>query len=298
VITQKIRILFAWLLLTMTLVSAQADEHPDWTTPITPFQLADNLYYVGSRDLASYLITTPAGNILINANLQSSPPLIRASVEQLGFKWQDTKILLNSQAHSDHMGGATQVLRETRAQDMVMEGDADVVRSGARKDFAFGTDGIETYPPARVDRVLHDGDTVTLGGVTLTAHKTGGHTRGCTTWTFRTHIAGDPANRLRNVVIVGGSRPLSQYRLFDTPGQPASYPGIREDFYRTYATLLALPCDIFLGAHGVYFDLLAKLKRSQSEGESAFIDPDGYTEFVKNAKADFDQRVAMQQRTK
>jgi metallo-beta-lactamase class B len=114
----------------------------------------------------------------------------------------------------------------------------------------FGTDGIETYPPARVDQVLHDGDTVVLGGVTLTPHRTGGHTRGCTTWTFRTHISSDPAGRFRNVVIVGGWRALSQYRLLDTPGQPAYYPGIKEDFYKTFATLRALPCDIFLGAHG------------------------------------------------
>ena len=244
--------------------------------------------------MAAYLITTPAGNILINANLKSSPPLIRASVEKLGFSWKDTKILLNGQAHSDHMGGAAEVLRETHARDMVMDGDADVVRSGGRKDFAFGTDGIETYPPARVDRVLHDGDTVALGGVTLTAHHTGGHTRGCTAWTFRTHISSDPAGRFRNVVIVGGWRPLSQYRFFDAPGQPASYAGIKEDFYKTFATLRALPCDIFLGAHGIYFDLLPKVNRMQTEGEAAFIDPKGYIDSVNEAQADFDKTVAAQ----
>lgn len=272
----------------------EATDHPDWTTPLPPFQIADNLYYVGSRDLAAYLITTPAGNILINSNLESSPPLIRASVEKLGFSWKDTKILLNGQAHFDHMGGAAEVLTETHATDMVMDGDADVVRSGGRKDFAFGTDGIETYPPARVDRVLHEGDTVVLGGVTLTAHRTGGHTRGCTAWTFRTHISGDPAGRLRNVVIVGGWRPLAQYRFFDTPGQPASYPGIKEDFYKTFATLRGLPCDIFLGAHGIYFDLLTKVNRMQTEGEAAFIDPKGYVVAVNDAQAAFGEAVAAQ----
>jgi len=231
---------------------------------------------------------------LINANLVSSPPLIRASVEKLGFSWRDTKILLNSHAHSDHVGGAAEVLRETRAHNMVMDGDADVVRSGGRRDFAFGTDGIETFPPARVDRILHDRDTVVLGGVTLTAHRTGGHTRGCTAWTFRTHISSDPAGRLRNVVIVGGWRSLSQYHLFDTPRQPASYPGIKEDFYKTFATLRALPCDIFLGAHGIYFDLLPKLKRMRTEGEAAFIDPKGYIDAVNEAQADFERIVADQ----
>jgi metallo-beta-lactamase class B len=288
------RMLIASFGLYFVCLHAQAIDHPDWTTELAPFELADNLYYVGSRDLAAYLITTSAGNILINANLESSPPLIRASIEKLGFSWRDTKILLNSQAHSDHMGGAAQVLEETPARDMVMEGDADVVRSGGRKDFAFGTDGIQTYPPARVDRVLHDGDTVVLGDVTLTAHHTGGHTRGCTTWTFRTHIASDPKSRSRDVVIVGGFRALSQYRLFDTPKQRASYPGIRDDFYKTFATLQALPCDIFLGAHGIYFDLLPKLKRMQTEGEAAFIDPNGYVDTINEAKADFDATVATQ----
>lgn len=282
------------LILCLACLQAKATDHPDWTTQLPPFQISDNLFYVGSRDLAAYLIATPAGNILINANLESSPPLIRTSVEKLGFSWKDTRILLNGQAHSDHMGGAAEVLRETPARNMVMDGDADVVRSGGRKDFAFGTDGIETFPPARVDRVLHDGDTVVLGGVILTAHRTGGHTRGCTTWTFRTHISSDPAGHLRNVVIVGGWRSLSQYRLVDAPGQPASYPGIREDFSKTFATLRALPCDIFLGSHGIYFDLLPKMKRTKTEGEAAFIDPRGYQEAVNEAQADFDKRIAKQ----
>ena len=291
---RSLRMLIVSLCLCFACLQVKAKPNPEWTTPIPPFQIADNLYYVGSRDLAAYLITTPAGNILINANLESSPPLIRTSVEKLGFAWSDTKILLNGQAHSDHMGGAAEVLRETHALDMVMAGDAEVVRSGGRKDFAFGTEGIGAYPPARVDRVLHDGETVVLGGVTLTAHRTGGHTRGCTTWTFRTHIAGDPAGRFRNVVIVGGWRPLSQYRLFDTPGRPASYPGIREDFRRTFATLRALPCDIFLGAHGGYFDLLDKVKRMQAEGEAAFLDSKGYIDAVNQAQAEFKKTVAAQ----
>jgi metallo-beta-lactamase class B len=270
----------------------QASANPDYTTALPPFQIADNLYYVGSRDLAAYLITTSAGNILINANLESSPPLVRASVEKLGFSWTEVRILLNSQAHADHMGGAAQVLRETHARNMVMEGDADVVSSGGRKDFAFGTEGIRVFPRARVDRVLHDADTVVLGDVTLTAHHTGGHTRGCTTWTFRTHMSGDPADRFRNVVIVGGVHALSQYHLVDSPGHPASYPGIKQDFEQTFATLRALPCDFFLGAHGVYFGLLAKVKRMQTEGQAVFVDPQGYADFVNTARAEFERAVA------
>ena len=259
---------------------AHADTNPDWATPLPPFQIADHLYYVGSRDLASYLIVTPKGNILINANLETSPPQIRASIEKLGFKYADIKILLNGQAHFDHMAGSAEVLRETHARNMVMDGDVGVVESGGRTDFLAATGSLQTYPPAHVDRILHDGDTVTLGGFTLTAHKTAGHTRGCTTWTFPVHLPGEPAGKLRNVVIVGGVSFWSDFHFIDRPGHPASYSGIAQDFTQTFVTLHALPCDIFLGEHGSYFDLLAKLPRLQAEGPAVFLDPEGYKQFV------------------
>src|ERR1700761_1405710 len=192
-------ILAALLLLSLCspkLILAQVS--PSWTTPIAPFQIADNLYYVGSQDLASYLIVTPKGNILINANLATSPSQIRASVEKLGFRWKDTRILLNSQAHFDHMAGAAEVIRETHAKNIVMDGDVSVAETGAQTDFLSPSPNIPTYPPVHVDRVLHDGDTVSLGDVTLTAHKTAGHTRGCTTWTMRSHLPGEPAQKMRD----------------------------------------------------------------------------------------------------
>jgi metallo-beta-lactamase class B len=274
---------------------AHAAPNPDWTTPLAPFQIADNLYYVGSRDLASYLIVTPAGDILINANLESSPPLIKASVEKLGFRWTDIKILLNGQAHYDHMAGAAQILRETHARNLVMQGDEQAVETGGRNDFTFGMDGFQTFPPSHVDRILKDGDTVTLGGVTLTAHRTAGHTRGCTTWTFRAHVPGDAQDMQRNIVIVGGLSALSTYILVDRPGHPASYPGIAADFARTFSTLRALPCDVFLGAHGVYFNMLAKLERATTEGRRVWIDPQGYKTAIDNAERDFKAMLTKQQ---
>src|SRR6188474_335051 len=129
--------------------TARAEINPEWTTALPPFRIADNLYYVGSQELAAYLVTTPAGNILINANLETSPSQIRASVEKLGFRWADTKILLNSQAHFDHVAGAAQVLRETSAKNMVMEGDADVVESGGRTDFLRGSESLPVFPAAK-----------------------------------------------------------------------------------------------------------------------------------------------------
>ena len=265
---------------------ATAAENPDWTTPLEPFQIADHLYYVGSRDLASYLVTTSEGHFLINANLESSPPLLRASVEKLGFDWGDIKVLLNSQAHFDHVAGAARVLRETHAQNLVMAEDAEVMRTGGKEDFAFGSDGILTYPPAPVDRELHDGEVVSLGGVELTAHKTAGHTRGCTTWTMRTASEGHE----RNVVIVGGLMYLTQYHLVD----PTSYPGIAEDFRRTFAEMPDYPCDIFLGAHGMYFGMLDKLKRLPSEGPRVWVDPDGYQKLLERTRRAFEAEVARQ----
>jgi metallo-beta-lactamase class B len=272
-----------------------AQINPSWTTPIAPFQIADNLYYVGSQDLASYLIVTPRGNILINANLATSPSPLRASVEALGFHWKDTRILLNSQAHSDHMAGAAEVVRETHAKNMVMDGDASVVETGARTDFLSPSPNIPRYTHVHVDRVLHDGDTVSLGGVTLTAHKTAGHTRGCTTWTMRSHLPGEPAETKRNIVIVGGTGFWSEYHFVATPGHPVSYPGIAQDFQHTFSVLRGLPCDVFLGAHGGYFDMLLKLKRYPQDGPRVFIDPDGYQEFVADAQKTFEKAFRKQQ---
>jgi metallo-beta-lactamase class B len=286
------RCLLFLLALTLT---ASAQAHPEWTTPIPPFQIADNLYYVGSQDLAAFLVTTPKGNILINANLESSPPQIRASIEKLGFRYADTKILLNGQAHFDHMAGAAEILRETHAKNMVMDGDVSVVESGGRSDFLAPTGSLKTYPPAPVDRTLHDGDTVTLGHVTLTAHKTAGHTRGCTTWTFHVHLPGDPATKLRNVVIVGGVSFWSDFHFVATPGHPESYPGIAADFGQTFRTLHALPCDIFLGAHGMYFNLAEKLERYRKEGPKVFLDPTGYKQFVDESQATFEAALKEQQ---
>lgn len=282
-------------LLLGTPASLRADEDKSWTTPIAPFRIADNLYYVGSRDLASYLVVTPKGNILINANLASSPALIRASVQQLGFRWQDTKILLNGQAHFDHMAGAAEVVRETHARNMVMDGDVSVAETGGKTDFLAPSPNVPGYAPVHVDRVLHDGDTVTLGGVTLTAHKTAGHTRGCTTWTMQAHVPGDPAGRLRNVVIVGGTSFWSEYHFVPTATRPASYPGIAQDFQHTFTTLQGLRCDVFLGAHGQYFDMLAKLKQYPAKGPSVFIDTAGYQAYVAEAKAHFERTLHEQQ---
>jgi metallo-beta-lactamase class B len=273
----------------MPLQAAAADAHPDWTAPIAPFRITDNLYYVGSRDLASYLVVTPQGDILINSSLESSPALIQKSVEKLGFHFSDIRILLISHAHWDHDAGSAAILRMTHAKYMVMDADVPVVESGGAKDFAYST---THYPPAKVDRVLHDGDQVQLGGAVLVAHKTPGHTPGCTTWTMRTMDQG----RLVNVVIVGSWNVNAGFRLTDKPGRPASYPGIAADYRKTFAVLSSLPCDVFLGAHGAYFDMLAKLQRAQAgAGQSVWIDPQGYRNALAEKEREFNTELRQQQ---
>ncbi len=269
---------------------AHGAVNADWTTPVAPFRIADNLYYVGSKDLAAYLITTPGGDILLNANYTSSPPLIRRSVEKLGFHWRDIKILLVSHAHVDHAGGAAEILRETGAKLDVMDGDVDVMESGGKTDFAFGgADKALQFPPAHVSHVLHDGEDVTLGGVTMTAHRTPGHTRGTTTWTTKAHLPGEPAGTLRDVVIVGSWSVLDSYRLLGVHGgRPPSYPGIASDYTMTFSVLSTLPCDVFLASHGSTFDMLTKLKRMPAGGDRVWIDPVGYRAALAKAQHAFE----------
>jgi metallo-beta-lactamase class B len=262
----------------------QAPTSPDWSTPFPPFRIAGNLYYVGSKGLASYLVTTSEGHILINSNLESGVPLIRASVEQLGFRFADVRILLISHAHWDHNAGSAAIKSLTGATYMVMEGDVSGVESGGKSDFHYAAAADTWYPPTKVDRVLRDGDTVTLGGAVLVAHLTPGHTRGCTTWTLRVQEAG----RTYDVVIVGSPNVNPGYKLTGN----ASYPQISADFERTFRVLKSLPCDVFLGAHGSYFDLERKYARLTAGARSPFVDPDGYRAFVADRERAF--RVELQ----
>jgi metallo-beta-lactamase class B len=280
--------LLGCIALTVFTSGAQAQTPPEWTTPIAPFHIVANVYYVGSQDLASYLVVTPKGNILINSSLESSPALISRSIEKLGFHYRDTKILLISHAHSDHDAGSSEVVHATQAQYMVMDGDVPVVESGGAEDFHYPQ---SRYPAVKVDRVLHDGSEVSLGGTVLIAHRTAGHTRGCTTWTLKVREHRRPVN----VVIVGSWNVNPGFRLVDLPGKPASYPGIAADYQRTFATLRALPCDVFLGAHGAYFDMLEKLDRIKAgEKGDVWIDPRGYQAAVAEHERAFETELEKQ----
>ena len=267
-------------------VRLAAQQSAEWTAPFPPFRIAGNLYYVGSTDLAAYLIATPKGLILINSNLTSSPPLIRKSVEALGFRFSNVKILLISHAHFDHCAGSAEIIRETGAKYFVMDGDVTVVESGGKRDFAYGADKDMQYPPAHVNRVLHNGDTVQLGGTVLTAHLTAGHTRGTTTWTMDQLEGG----RSLHVVIVGSPNVNSGYRLVGN----TVYPRIAADYAHQFIVLKSLPCDIFLGAHGSYFALKDKYTRWRAGDKDAFIDLAGYKAYVADREQAFEAELHRQ----
>lgn len=278
-----IRAPIVWLALAALLVSSEAERRaqgsPDWTEPFPPFQIAGNLYYVGSKGLANYLITTPQGHILINSDLEANAPMIRESIEKLGFKFSDVKVLLISHAHWDHDAGSAKIKELTGAKYMVMDGDVTVVESGGQADFHYGNDPATRYPSAKVDRILHDGDEVKLGDVVLVAHLTPGHTKGCTTWTMKVSDGG----RSYDVVIVGSPNVNDGYKLVNN----AKYPQIAADYERMFRVLKSLPCDIFLGAHGSYFDMEGKYARHKERGTAVFVDPDGYKRFVTSKEQEF-----------
>lgn len=277
---------FPLVLLVASCLPLSAQTPPGWTEPFPPHRVVGNVYYVGSRELASYLITTLQGHILINSNLESSPPLIQSAVEKLGFKFSDVKILLISHAHWDHDAGSALVKQMTGAKYMVMDGDVDVVESGGKTDFQYGNSTSTQYRPAKVDRVLHDGDEVRLGDIVLTAHLTPGHTKGCTTWTLKVRDGGKDYN----VVVVGSPNVNPGYKLVNN----TAYPKIASDYEKTFRVLKWLPCDIFLGAHGGYYDMEAKYARMKTTTSNPFIDPAGYAAYLSEREQTFRKELERQ----
>jgi metallo-beta-lactamase class B len=258
---------------------------PQWNEPSPPYCVISNLYYVGTNYLASFLITTPQGHILINPDYEESVPLIRRSVEKLGFRFSDIRIILISHAHDDHAAGCALAKKLSGAKLMVMDGDVAEVESGGEHDFIYH----QHWAPVKVDGVLHDGDNVSLGGSTLVAHLTPGHTRGCTTWTTEIREGG----RIYHVVIVGSANVNPGYKLVGNQ----QYPQIAADYEKTFRVLASLPCDIFLGAHGVYYNMDAKLQRVHPGAPNPFIDPQGYRAYVSEREQAFRAELAAQQKS-
>ncbi len=274
---------FAALLLLATLAQAQTKQAAparDWNRPFPPHKVIGNVYSVGTGEISTFLITTNQGHILINSDFESTVPSLRANIEKLGFRLPDIKIILGSHAHGDHMEADAMLKELTGARVMALEQDVPALK--AMKP------GGKEHP---VDKVLKDGEQVKLGGTTLTAHLTAGHTKGCTTWTFQTEEAG----KKYNVVVVCSVGYNPGYVLWKNK----EYPQIADDYRHSFATLRSLPCDIFLGPHGNFYDLdgkYAKLSKLRPEEANPYIDPAGYKAYVDQKEREFEAEFERQKK--
>jgi metallo-beta-lactamase class B len=260
-----------------------------WNAPFKPFRIIGNIYYVGASGISSFLITTPQGHILIDTGFEMTVPRITNSVAQLGFQLPDIKFLLSSHAHLDHIGGHALMKALTGAKICISQADGALLASGGTTDFTPYSTNMIAYPPVVADRLLRDGDTVKLGGVTLLCHLTPGHTKGCTTWTMDVAESG----QTHHVLFFGSTTVLDGVRLMNNP----KYPGIAEDYAASFKKLKALPCDIFLAPHTGFFNLADKSQRlAQGEKPNPFIDPAGYRNFIDESERAFKRRLAQEQR--
>ena len=253
--------------------------------PYPAHKVVGNIYYVGSNDLAIYLVATPKGHMLINTGFDETVPLIQASVKSLGFKMADIKIILASHAHSDHVAGHARAREASGAKVYVMTGDDKVIANGGKGQYLY-TDS--RWRPCPVDKVLKDGEKVTLGGTTLVARHTPGHTPGCTTWTAR--VTDGKSKKL--VVVVGSPNVNPGYQLVNNK----AYPRIAKDFARTFKVLNSLKCDYFLGAHGNYYGMHAKYPKLKGAKVSPFIDPAGYRDYISLKEKAFRDTLATQKK--
>jgi metallo-beta-lactamase class B len=252
-----------------------------WNAPTEPFHLIDNVYYVGTGGLASYLFKTTDGLIVLDAALPESVPAIEAHLKQLGFKLSDVKIILNSHAHFDHSGGLAQLKKDTGAKLYAMEGDVSALEGG----FYLGSETIAAMgaPKVKVDKVLRAGDEVKLGGVSLKANLTPGHTRGCTSYSTTVHDGGKPYN-----LLVFCSATVAANRI--TP--PLQYKGVIEDYRKTFAWGKTAKVDIFLAPHPEFFDMKGKRAKLKDGAPNPFIDPNEFPVFIAKAEADFEKTLA------
>ncbi|MDN5284329.1 MAG: subclass metallo-beta-lactamase [Mucilaginibacter sp.] len=266
-------------------VAQPANTDPDWSKPYPPFQIAGNLYYVGTYDLACYFIATPHGNILINTGLADSAPVIKANIEALGFKFEDIKILLTTQAHFDHMGAMAAIKKLTGAKMMVDVGDVGVVTDGGRSDYAVGGN-ISTYTPVQIDRVLHNGDIIKLGGIRLIMLHHPGHTKGSCSFLFNVK----DKERSYRVLIANMPTIVTDKNFSDIP----TYPDIAKDYAYTLDAMKKLSFDIWLASHASQFNLQGKHKPGDGYNPAAFIDQKGYDAEMNDLQEQFLKKIKKQ----
>jgi metallo-beta-lactamase class B len=261
-----------------------------WNRAVAPYRVIGDIYYVGSNKIAQFVIKTPEGLILLDSDFEASVPRLRDNVAALGLRFEDVKLLLTSHAHIDHVQGHALVRKLTGAQVVASARDAAFIAAGGKGESVY--DGVFSWTPCPVDRVVADGETVTLGGVTLTAHLTPGHTMGAVTWTMQ--VPSETAGgRPLDVVFFPSANINDGVKLVGN----ARYPAIADDFAHSFETWKALPCDVFLGVHGGFYDEEAKRARQLAGATpNPFIDPDGYKKFIAEVEAHYREVLAAERR--
>jgi len=256
--------------------------NPDWSKPFPPFGIAGNLYYIGTYDLACYLITTTRGNILINTGLAASEDQIRSNIETLGFKFRDTKILLTTQVHYDHVGAMAAIKKKTSAQLMVDEKDAAVLADGGNSDYVFGSSG-SMFEPVKPDRLLHDGDTIQLGNMQLVMLHHPGHTKGSCSFLFTVN----DQQRSYRVLIANMPTIVTDKRFADV----TTYPDISKDYAYTLQAMKNIRFDIWLASHASQFNLHDKYKPGDAYNPAAFTDQQGYDATLSDLQKQYDEKM-------
>lgn len=263
------------------LAEMAAEAH--WNDPFPPFKVIGNIYYVGTTGVSSWLITTPNGHFLLDGGLPQTPPQIIANIKTLGFDIRDVKYLLNSHAHFDHAGGLAALQRATGATMVASAKDRPILEAGR---IAFGPTSNISVPPVRVDRVVKQGDTLSLGGITLTAHITPGHSPGCTSWS--TDVRGDDGmlhHAFFHCSTTTGGQTLA----------PESYPGMIADYRATFAYMRTVNADVFLANHANFFNLADKRGRQIAGDANAFVDAGGLQAFNAQSEREFKAQLAKEQ---
>ncbi len=282
---KKVYSLIVVCVLACVCVAQSTPEQRSWNQPVEPFRIIGNIYYVGASDITSFLITSPQGHILLDGGFVETVPQIQANIRKLGFKVEDVKYLLNSQAHFDHAAGLAELKRLSGAKLVASKEDGALIARGGKGDFAWGDK--YSYPAVQPDRIIEDGQTVQVGDAVLTARITPGHTKGCTTWTT---VVKD-GQRSYNVVFFC-STSVPGYSLVNNP----KYPNIVQDYRSSFARLKTLSCDVMLGAHGSFFHLNEKRAAlAKNSASNPFVKPHELAEYVTRSEAEFENELKRQQ---
>jgi metallo-beta-lactamase class B len=277
-------LLLVTLLLTGSTLPLRAQTNDEWTRPFQPFRIIGNIYWVGSYDLSTYLITTPQGNILVNTGVGDTAQQIRKNVEQLGFKMADTRILTATHGHYDHVAGLAELKRMTGARIVVSEPDRPLIETGGKADFRFGNTPGAQFEPAKVDGTFKDGESISLGGTTLVAHLHAGHTKGATSFTTEIREAG----KTYAVVIANMGSINPGVTMTGMPG----YPNISQDYAKTFMAQKDLKVDVWLASHASQFHLHDKYKPGDPYNPERFVDPKGYLAAVQELEKVYLAQVA------